>query len=224
MTDEEIAAKKLADDKAAAEAAERQKLAESELFKKAVEEAAAEKLKEIKAKLDGAYSTRDELAKKLKEKEDADRAAELKRLQDEGKHREAYDLQMKELNEKNERLAAQNIELTRNVEVRSALSALEFRSDNAREMAFKEITGDLIRDEKGVWVHKTGVPIAAFVKSFSEDVANEFLFKPKANSGAGAGGGGGNNNAGAGGKSLFEMSQADVLKLAAEGKLPNQRK
>jgi len=220
--EEEAAAQKLAAEEAAKKKTE-EELAASDLFKQTVQKQVDEQLKDIKSKLDTVYTDRDDLKKKLKEKEDADRAAELKRLQDEGKHREAYEMQMKELNEKNTALETQNIELTRNVEVRQLLGTAEFRNDAAREMAFKEITGELLRDAKGIWMHKSGIPMKDFVKTFLENEANSFLLKPKTNSGGGSGGGGGGNNGGGDtNKSLFAMPQAEVIKLAAEGKLPKR--
>jgi len=220
--EEEAAANKLAADEAAKKKTE-EELAASDLFKQTVQKQVDEQLKEIKSKLDNVYTDRDDLKKKLKEKEDADRAAELKRLTEEGKHREAYEIQMKELSEKNTTLEQRNIELTRNVEVRQLLGTSEFRNDAAREMAFKEITGELTRDANGVWMHKSGIPLKDFVKTFLDNEANSFLLKPKTNSGGGSGGGGGGNNGGGDtNKSLFSMPQAEVIKLAAEGKLPKR--
>lgn len=177
-----------------------------------------EALKPIKENLDKAYGARDEAQKKVKEFERLQREAELKRLQDEGKHKEAYEMQLKERESEIETLKRRNVELTRDIEVRNALGAYPFRNDNAVEMAYREVVGNLIQDEKGNWVHKSGASIRDFVKSFAEHEDNAFMLKPKANSGSGS------TTASApastsGNKSLFQMSQADVLKMAKEGKL-----
>jgi hypothetical protein len=47
------------------------------------------------------------------------------------------------------------------------------------------------------------------------------LFKPKVSSGGGSSAPSSSNNGGTA-KSLFEMSQEDVLKLAEQGKLPRR--
>ena len=177
-----------------------------------------EALKPIKENLDKAYSARDEAQKKVKEFERIQREAELKRLQDEGKHKEAYEMQLKERESEIEVLKRRNVELTRDIEVRNALGAYPFRNDNAVEMAYREVVGNLVQDEKGNWVHKSGLSIRDFVKSFAEHEDNAFMLKPKANSGSGS------TTAAvaastSGNKSLFQMSQADVLKMAKEGKL-----
>lgn len=180
-----------------------------------------ESLKQIKENLDKAYGARDEAQKKVKEFERQQREAELKRLQEEGKHKEVYELQLKERESEIENLRRRNVELTRDIEVRNSLGSYPFRNDNALEMAYREIVNNLIQDDKGNWVHKTGMSIRDYVKSFAEHEDNAFMLKPKVNSGSGS-----NQAAGAatnnGNKSLFQMSQADVLKMAREGKLPRR--
>ncbi len=177
-----------------------------------------EQLKDIKQKLDKAYNLRDEAHKKVAEFEQKEREAEIKRLKEEGKLAEAYEKQLADERAKAEVLERKNIELTRDLEVRNALANQPFRNDNALEMAYREIVGQLVRNEQGEWVHKTGVSIRDFVKVFADNGENEFLFKPKVSTGAGLSGSkstpGSNDK-----KSIFEMSQEDVLKMAAEGKL-----
>ena len=176
-----------------------------------------EALKPIKENLDKAYGARDEAQKKVKEFERLQQEAELKRLQDEGKHKEAYEMQLKERESEIETLKRRNVELTRDIEVRNALGAYPFRNDNATEMAYREVVGNLIQDEKGNWVHKSGISIRDYVKSFAEHEDNAFMLKPKANSGSGSPASAPGSTSG--NKSLFQMSQADVLKMAKEGKL-----
>lgn len=177
-----------------------------------------EQLKDIKGKLDKAYGARDDALKQLKQKEQAEKEAEIKRLQDEGKVKEALELQLSEERAKIAVLEKRNTELARDNVLKDTLIALNFRNDKAREMAAQEIVGQLVQNEQGVWIHKTGVSIKDFITAFAEDEANSFLFKPKQSSGAGVGSnksGNPDNKP----KSVFEMSQDEVLKRAAEGTL-----
>lgn len=191
----------------------------SELVKQQVED----QLKDIKQKLNNAYGARDEALKKVAEFEQARKEAELKRLQEEGKHKEAYELQLAEEKAKREAVERRNIELTRDIEVRDALKGYSFRNDSATEMAYREIVTQLIQSENGVWVHKSGISIRDFVKAFSDNEDNSFLFKPKVSSGSGSTSSKGTSNSSNDkAKSLFDLSQEEVLKLAQEGKLPKR--
>jgi len=188
------------------------------LVEKIVQERLNDQLKEIKSKLDKAYNSRDEALKRVADFEKQQRDAELKRLEEEGKHKEAFEIKLAEEKAARELLERQNIELTRDIEVKNILANQDFRSENAREMAYKEIVGQLIRDDKGRWVHRSGIAVKDFVKSFTENDDNQFLFKPKPSSGGGSSSTR-PSNVDSKPKSLFEMSQEEVLKLAAEGKL-----
>jgi len=196
-----------------------------EASEKALKERIAAELKPIKEKLDAAFAQRDLALKELADKAQAERDAELKRLKEEGKHKEAYDLEITRERAKSEALERRNIELTRDIDVRGALSGLDFRNENALEMAYREIVPQLVKNEQGVWMHRSGSSVRDYVKTFSEAEANSFLFKVKANAGAGTGGGNllTPDKSSGGVKSLFGMSQEEVIKLAAEGKLPTQR-
>jgi hypothetical protein len=176
-------------------------------------------LKDIKSKLDSAYKNRDEALGKVAEFEQKEREQELKRLQEEGKHKEAYELQLAEEKAKREALEKRNVELTRDIEARSALSNHNFRNDNALEMAYKEIVSELVKNEAGNWVHRSGASIKEYVKQFSENADNAFLFKPVTSSGSGSSGVLPTNpNSTTTKKSLFNMSQDEVIKMATEGK------
>ena len=118
-----------------------------------------ESLKDIKAKLDKAYGARDEALKKAEALEAEKRQAEIARLAEEGKHKEAYEMQLKERESEIETLKRRNVGPTRDIEVRNALGAYPFRNDNATEMAYREVVGNLIQDEKGNWVHKSGLSL-----------------------------------------------------------------
>jgi vacuolar-type H+-ATPase subunit I/STV1 len=184
-----------------------------------VEALVEERLKDIKKKLDKVYEERDAKAKRLEELEALERERERAKLKAEGKIKEAYEAELNELREKNKVLEENVTKLTRDTALRDVLSDLPFRTTKAKELAFKEISGDLVKDETGKWVHKTGVSIEDFVKSFAEDDSNSFLFVVKGNSGGGSTKGKSGDNSDPSTKSLFDLSQAEVLKRAAEGKL-----
>ena len=183
-----------------------------------------ESLKEIKSKLDSAYSARDAAHKKLAEIERKDREASLKALEEAGKWKEASEVRLTEEQAKRNELQAQfeelqrvNLELTRDAKIRDAMRTVQFRNSKAETMAFKDIAAELIRDEKGNWVHKTGVSIEDFVKAFTEDEANGFLVIPKTSTGGGTQQIAGISSSSS--PSLFQRKQSEVLKMAAEGKL-----
>ena len=189
---------------------------------KLVKEKISEALADIKVKLDKAYGARDEALRKLAEAEQAKKEAELARLKEEGKVAEALEMQLAEERTKREALERRTIELTRDLELRNTLSAYTFRNDKAIDMAYREIVGQLVQNEHGVWVHKSGVQIKDFVKQFVEDDSNAFLLKPKVSSGSGSSSVKAPDTSSNGKKSLFSMSQEEVLKLAREGKLPSR--
>lgn len=193
-----------------------------EMFKKLVQEGIDAALQPIKENLDKAYSARDELAKQVAAFEQEKREAEIQRLKEEGNHKEAYEKELAAIRAENDALAKTNVQLTRDIHVRNALNAHEFRSTNAREMAFKEIVADLVQNEQGEWVHKTGTNVSEYINNFVGNEDNSFLLKPKVNAGTGQP----PTTTSAPGdepKSIFSRPQAEVLKMAAEGKLPGQQ-
>jgi hypothetical protein len=179
-----------------------------------------EAIKDIKTKLDKAYSVRDEALRKAAELEQVKKQEEIRRLQEDGKHKEALELQLAEERAQRAAYEKQVIELTRDMELRNALSAYSFKNDNAFNMAYREVVEQLAQDEKGIWRHKSGVPLKDFVRQFAESDENAFLLKTKASSGSGSSTVKTTEvSSGLGGKSIFAMSQEEVLKLAREGKL-----
>ena len=198
--------------------------ADSELVSKLVKERLDAELAGIKASLNNAYKARDEMSAKVAAFEAREREANLKRLAEEGKHKEAYELQLAEERAANAALAKRNTELSRDVTVREALRDMQFRNGKAATMAFQEITSNLVQDENKQWVHRSGISIREYCEAFSKDDEQSFLFKAKVSSGAGTSST--NTNAGASAKptSLFEMSQDEVIRLATEGKLPNKKR
>ena len=179
-----------------------------------------EALAPIKSKLDAAFEARDEALAKVKEIEQEKREAELKRLEEEGKHTEAAEAKLADANAELETLRKTNTELTRDMTVKGILSGYDFRNSSANDMAFKSISENLIQNEQGAWVHRNGDTIAEAAKKFLEDTDNSFLLKAKRSSGQG-----GeevttpDTSSSNSGKSLSELPVAEVLKMAEGGNL-----
>jgi hypothetical protein len=175
-------------------------------------------LKPIKSKLDKAYAARDAAEEKAEKLEKEKRDEKLRKLEEEGKHKEAYEIQLEEEREARRKAEAKATRLSRDNLLSEALRGLPFKNDKASNAAFNELVGEMVQDDEGNWKHKSGQSIRDVVKDFQKDEDNSFMFKVKANSGVG------DNpkppsNPGNKATSLFEMNDADVFKLAAEGKL-----
>lgn len=188
-----------------------------------IETVITERLKPIKEKLDRAFAERDELARKLAEKEQKDREAEIQRLKDAGRESEALNMQLASEKAAREAAERRNIELTRDIDLKDALVGLPFKNDKALKLAQSEITAELVQDEQGIWKHKSGVSIKDYAKLFADNPANEFLFKAKVNNGAGDVTTTSTSTTTTP-KSIFEMTQEEVLKQAAAGKLPRRKR
>lgn len=193
---------------------------------KLVDEKVKEAVRDIKSKLDSAYNARDDAMRKLAEIETFRKQEEVKRLQEEGKHKEALEMQLAEERAQKAAYEKRVIELTRDMELRSALTAYTFKNDNAFNMAYREVVDQLVQDDKGIWKHKSGVPLKDYVRQFAEAEENAFLLKPKVSSGSGSSSTSraSTSSTTLEGKSVFSLSQEEVLKLAREGKLPSQRR
>jgi hypothetical protein len=183
-----------------------------------IKSAVAEAVSNAKVNLDKAYEARDEALGKVATFEQEKRDADIQRLKDEGKHKEAHERELAEERTKREAAEKRNVELTRDTELRKALGGYDFRNKNATDMAYKEIVGKLVQDENGSWVSSDGKSIDDAVKGFSSDESNAFLFNVKANSGSGTEQPQKPSTQDKP-RSLFEMDQSEVLKMAAEGKL-----
>lgn len=185
------------------------------------EKLAEERLAPIKQKLDAAYAKLEEANKKADAAEAARKELEIKRLQDEGKVAEALQRQLDDEKARREQLEAQNVQLSRDTQVRAAIQELgiQFVSGNASEMAYKEIVSRLVRNDQGQWVSTTGASIRDTVSGLAGDENFAFLLKAKTNSGAGTSGNNGTPTPAKPSGSLFKLSQDEVLKMAMEGKL-----
>jgi len=178
----------------------------------------ADALKNMKSNLDKVYDEKKALESQLNDYKEKERAAEIKRLKDEGKHKEAYESEMQDMKSKLEALERKNVELTRDNRVNDTLSSLTFKSDKARKMAADEITKELLQNEEGEWVHKSGTALEDFAKSYAEDDSNSFLFKKPVSSGTG-----GNSPIPSPPTDkptrLLDRPMSEAFKLAREGKL-----
>jgi hypothetical protein len=172
----------------------------------------------IKEKLNGAYAARDTAettaATLAREKEEAETQA----LKDAGKHTEALERELaterentRLANVKTQSLQDSNTKLTRDAELRNELSATAFRTPAAQEMAMREIKSNLVRDDKGIWMHKSGVTIAAAVNTFVTAEDNAFLLKQKTSKGSGQKQFDTTQKSEKDSTSLFSKSQAEVL-------------
>jgi hypothetical protein len=178
---------------------------------------------EMKNKLDGAYSARDEALRKAAEAEQKTKELEIQQLKEAGKVKEALEAELAQERARRVTLEQKNVELSRDSLVRDSLSGLDFRNAKAASLAFKEIVGNLTQDATGNWVAKNGKSVAEFVAEFAKDPEQEFLFKPSSNNGNADTGGNTNNSALKKGAKLSEMTQEKVLEMALAGTLPGQK-
>jgi hypothetical protein len=186
-----------------------------------VQSKVSEELKAIKEKLDNAYKARDAAAAKAAELAEAQRLADVKRLEDEGKHAEVAQMKISHMEGQLKAAQARITELTRDAAVDSAIGGLNFQSPAAAKAARREIIDQLVCDENGVWMHKTGVSIKDAVLAFEKHEDNAFLFKPKQTTGTGfdASGKPIDTSAGIGGRKMSDIPVAEMLALAAQGKI-----
>jgi len=178
-----------------------------------VEQAVNERLSKMKENMDRMAKERDEALKKAVEIEQAKKQADIKRLEEEGKLQEALEMKLAEAEAKLKVFEEENTKLNRDSVVNSQLANLDFRNDRSRQMAYRDIVEQLVQNENGAWVHKSGTSIQEFINSYSKTEDNSFLFRVKANSGAGTQQSSGTPTMETK-KSLSEMTQEEVLSLA----------
>jgi len=183
-----------------------------------VEQEVQDRLAKMKSNMDRMAKERDEALRVKNELEQAQKEEKIKRLEDEGKLQEAAELKIADLQAKLEVLDKQNTKLNRDSMLHSQLASLNFRNERSREMAYRDIIDQLKQTEEGQWVHTSGSSMREFVDSYSKNEDNSFLFKIKSNSGSGM-----TQPAGTPKmtekKALSQMSQDEVLALAAKGEL-----
>jgi len=185
-----------------------------------IEQAVNERLSQMKSNMDRMVKERDEALKKAAEIEQQQKEAAIKRLEEEGKLQEALEMKLAEANAKLKVFEEENTKLNRDNVVNSQLGGLDFRNERSRQMAYRDIVEQLVQNEDGIWVHKSGTSIQEFVDSYSKSEDNSFLFRVKTNSGGGTTTPSGVSDT-TEKKTLSQMSQAEVLALAAKGQLGN---
>lgn len=159
----------------------------SEEFKKLVDDAANDKVAKIKSSLND-LNKKLEAETKARVRAEKD-AADVKRnaLKADGKDLEAAQMKIAELEEELKITSGKLVSVTRDREVDTALTSLEFRNAFAKSQASDFIAKDLVLDNDGTWVHKSGASIPDYIKSLpkNEDFAATYL-KAKDNSGTNA--------------------------------------
>ena len=188
-----------------------------------IKEGVEAQLAPMKQNLDNAYAARDEANAKAAKLEQEKKDADIARMKEEGKHKEAYEAEVAQERAKREAADKRVVELTRDVELRGALGSVEFRNKKSQDMAFKEISGELVQNENNEWVHKSGVAIDDYVKTYTTNEDNAFLLKQAVSTGAGTTVTKTGSPKTDEETSLFKRSQADVLKDAEAGALPHQQ-
>lgn len=187
-----------------------------------LQKAVDKELAKIKGNMDKLDDKLNNVMKERDEAQAALRQKEIDALEAAGKLQEAAEKRLEESERLRQELALQNITLTRDRDIHNALAATEFRSVRAEQAATRDITDSLVQDENGKWVGKSGESLEELVQSYVKDPENDYLLKPKTNSG------GGSNEPGIPNPSPNtdeELgSTSEVLALAESGKLRRRGK
>ena len=187
-------------------------------IKQLVDEEVSKAISNIKVNLDNAYKQRDEALSEVNKIKEEKRQTEIQSLEQQGKHAEAMQMKLNEVNKRLEQYEQKNTELSRDNAVRTQLNALNFKSEKAAEMAYSDIVNSLKKDASGNWVHESGSSINETVSNYAKDDNNAFLFSVKANMGSGispAKPSTGTNPVG----SIKDMSTDEVLNAVAKGQI-----
>ncbi len=187
-------------------------------IKQMVDVEVSKAISNIKVNLDNAYKQRDEALSEVNKIKEEKRQTEIQSLEQQGKHAEAMQMKLNEVNKRLEQYEQKNTELSRDNAVRSQLNSLNFKSEKAAEMAYSDIVNSLKKDATGNWVHETGSSINETVSNYAKDDNNAFLFSVKANMGSGispAKPSTGTNPVG----SIKDMSTDEMLNAIAKGQV-----
>jgi uncharacterized protein YyaL (SSP411 family) len=187
-------------------------------IKQLVDQEVSKAISNIKVNLDNAYKQRDEALSEVNKIKEEKRQTEIQSLEQQGKHAEAMQMKLNEVNKRLEQYEQKNTELSRDNAVRTQLNALNFKSEKAAEMAYSDIVKSLKKDATGNWVHETGSSISETVSNYAKDDNNAFLFSVKANMGSGispAKPSTGTNPVG----SIKDMSTDEMLNAIAKGQV-----
>lgn len=148
-----------------------------------IEKAVNERLAPIKESLNSAYSERDEAKREAAAIKQQAHEAQLAALKEEGKESEALKLQLSDLQGKYDALLSKQTELSRDNTISDAIAGLEFKNDTARKLALAEISKDLVQDEAGNWVHKSGISVQEYADFMKSSDEYAFLIKQPTSSG-----------------------------------------
>lgn len=173
----------------------------------------------IKDKLNKAYGERDTLKAERDALKKQIRDAELQKLKDEGKDKEHFEGLLADKDKEIEELKTAVIELTRDNTVQRDLSGYKFRNEKAYALVYDAVIKDLVQDDKGVWVHKSGKSISDYIKTYAEDEDNEFLFAKKENRGTDTPTSTPRKPGTQTSGKLVGKSTQEILRMAKEGKL-----
>ena len=154
-------------------------------IKQLVDEEVSKAISNIKVNLDNAYKQRDEALSEVNKIKEEKRQTEIQSLEQQGKHSEAMQMKLNEVNKRLEQYEQKNTELSRDNAVRTQLNALNFKSEKAANMAYSDIVKSLKKDALGNWVNENGISINETVSNYAKDDNNSFLFSVKANMGTG---------------------------------------
>ena len=108
-------------------------------IKQMVDDEVSKAISNIKLNLDNAYKERDEALGQIEKIKVEKRQAEISSLEQQGKHSEAMQIKLNEMNTKLEAYEQKNTELSRDNAVRTQLNALNFKSEKAANMAYTDI-------------------------------------------------------------------------------------
>jgi len=187
-------------------------------IKQMVDDEVSKAIANIKVNLDNAYKQRDEALSEVNKIKEEKRQAEISGLEQQGKHAEAMQMKLNEVNKRLEQYEQKNTELSRDNAVRTQLNALNFKSEKAANMAYSDIVNSLKKDATGNWVHESGSSISETVSNYAKDDNNAFLFSVKANMGSGispAKPSTGTNPVG----SIKDMSTEEMLNAVSKGQV-----
>jgi hypothetical protein len=112
-------------------------------IKQMVDDEVSKAISNIKVNLDNAYKERDEALGQIEKIKVEKRQAEISSLEQQGKHSEAMQIKLNEVNAKLEAYEQKNTELSRDNAVRTQLNALNFKSEKAANMAYSDIVKSL---------------------------------------------------------------------------------
>ena len=187
-----------------------------------IERLVEERLAKMKGNMDRMVKERDDALKAKAEIEKARKEEQMERLKEEGKLQELAEMKAADLEAKLKVMEEENVRLKRDGVLNDALAALDFRNDRSRTMARQDIVGELIQNEEGQWVHKSGKTIQEYVEAYSKEEDNSFLFRVKSNSGGGSTSSQQPSDVSKQ-KSIGEMTTQEILAMAAKGQLGSMK-